>query len=197
MKPRHIHFDYHSSLCSENPREFSLSQREYCEMNKQEVVIFIKNQFVLITYNKCVANHEYEFIQEISNTIHKNSKTKDLLRVERSVNINEDFRRNRLRGVQFKNYSEEVHYIYYSASRAYAITSKMKYLDYFTNRLDFREKYNAFIEYISDEKNCVEQVEYLKNCAEKLYRENFIIEPTKLETYRTVNNLITNLKKQL
>ena len=193
----HFALDLHSFTCKDEECSFfNISSRKICEMNKQNVVLFINNDFYIFSYNRCISYDKYEFLEDVIKKITKNVKVKNVFSVNRSFNINQDFKENRLRGLQFKTHLEDINFTYTdNSNKKYAIVTKRNYVDYVFDKEFIHENKLKCENYI---KNSIleNKNELLKNL-ENLYDLNNVILPSKIEIHKTVESLIKQIKVKL
>lgn len=118
----------------------------------QRFVVMFNFRFIIITFNSCW--HEYrkphESICEILNETIKGLKNKPKHSlIESSYSLQEKFKK--LNSDNYlKNKIYNVHYIYGSAVKDYALVSQSNYLERFVNESDLlAEAYSDFLEYVN------------------------------------------------
>jgi hypothetical protein len=198
------YIDSHSCEClKENERyellidsvkEYSFNGYDICNKNPKRFLFFIKNKFVLITYHSCIhpGQSHIEFKQELIKKIIVNNKIYNKFEIGR-VHLDVVLKQYRLRNKNLKKYHDEINYIYSdNAGKQYAICNEIPFIDSICNQDEILENYKIAKEYLI--KN---GLEYLLEDLDELYYSNHHFEFDKVEIFKTIDHLITNLQKQI
>lgn len=161
-----------------------------CCTNPERIILFIKNDFYLIAYHKCVAPDKITFIQDLLELIIKKYKIYDIYDIYRGWEVEKGFREFRIRNQNLRKYVLEVNYHYSNAAKKeYVIATKTKLIDAICNVELQYNNYKIAKEYL--EKN---NYYFLLNDLEKLSNLNTYY-LSDYECHKTIEHLIEAINK--
>lgn len=191
----HIYLDMHSDRCIHKSKEDNILNN-YCELNPERVILFIKNQFIMLSYHGCLHHTHslrYDFIKGIIEAIIKKSNTYELYEVNKSVQVNKELKEFRLRNKPLRKYIQEVNFIYTGFHKEYAITTKTKFIESFCDQNIIDKNFKIAREYLKNN-----NYEYLLEDLQKLYVNNKYSDYVEeLEVIKTTEHLIKSLNKTI
>lgn len=209
----HYNFTEHSKKCDLEKKE---SKRKTIDSNKQDYdwlfsfhipcrietrIFFLKGQFVLITMNSCVQHIDSElgFMEFLINNCLEynfNVDKKLICNVERSCDVQNNWKNETKRNQLFNDRHQEVNHIYHNAAgKEYAICTTYDFGTYVSNRIELYDEYKKTKKYIEDN---FKYSESLKQKCDELYNNNSIYALNdQALVVRTINELISNIKNQI
>ena len=192
---KHYVLDEHSSYCTCDKQihdffghEYKFCKRDYCK--RETSVFFLNYEFHLLTINSCLKEHEFvmDVLQELYNKKVKVKETDSCYFGLRKMS--DEITKIRKNGFIFKDYLDEVNYVY-GANKRYCLITRQPYIEkLFSNITD---DYKKTIEYISEH----DYLKNIRNDVDYLYEANSIYEDlSDIKIYTTINDLIINLNKK-
>lgn len=165
---KHIYLDNHEEKCI-NEKDSPFPIRLLCDTNPESVILYIYNQYVIITYHRCLFTwwKEHDIKLYFTEEILKQVKIKEAYNVNKSIDLVKDLRNFRIRNKPLKKYIELVNGVYRSTSTTYAITTKHKYLDVITSLDTLKDEYEKTKAYLIENK-----LDYLVKDLELIDYEN-------------------------
>jgi hypothetical protein len=137
--------------------------------------------------------NEYQFKKEIVEKAIENFKILELYEVNKSVDLENDLKKFRIKNNQLRKYIQQVNYIYYSGNRKiYAITTKTKYLDSICNQDNLYKNYLDAKDYLIKY-----ELDYLIDSLELLFKNNLIYTGNVAEHFKTIDHLVKSINKQI
>jgi hypothetical protein len=189
---KEFYLDEHSWSCPCNIEATPLQWKKMCELNPERFILFIKNRFVLITYNTCMNGGSHiDYKKELIDQIIKHNKVYDFYEINKSVDIDQNFKDFRIRNIALKKYIEQVNYIYSnSAGRKFGITTDLLYLDAIKGQDELDDNYKQALEFI-------EKTEYkfLIKELRDLYFANKLRNNHEAQYIKAVDHLVKEINK--
>ena len=186
---KHLALKDHTDRCNNGKSAYN-----FCNHNPETFLFFYQNEFVLITYYRCLSEmeHHLDFKENLLKQINDKYQKKDTYDIDR-VWVDRDFREYRLRGIQLEEYIDEVNYIYSDATmKMRCLTTRRDYLETIKNQENFEKGYQDCKKYLI--KN---EYKGLLSELEDLYRYNHIGGYDKVEIVKTQTLLIKQIRKEI
>lgn len=183
-----FYLDDHSKFCKPSVSGVF----NFCETNPKAFLFFVKNNFVLILYHRCLEyGDEYKFKKEIIESVLKNAKIKERHEVRKSVVYDDEFKSLRLRNKPLNKISYDVSYLYSdSAGKQYAIVTEIEILDKVANHDELKKSYENALMMLKEK-----GYSYLEDQLTTLYHANCAY-VEQIEKVKTIDYLITKINKQ-
>lgn len=184
--------DKHSSVCEDRitKQDFCSS---FCELNPERFLFFIKNEYYLVTYHRCLNHPHIDFKEDIIKKIIEISKVYETYKVNRSVRVDDDLKDFIRHNKTLKKYAQEVNYLYSNASGLqYAITTKVNYIEHICSDFERMKTYKEAEDFLT--KN---DFEWLIPSLVQLHRANNLYEYDESVRVRTVDALIKMIKEEI
>lgn len=150
---KHFYLDEHRWFCDTKINNGSI-RKSYCELNPEHFLFFVGNEFILITYHKCMEGGDgYNFKKELIEQVIEKFKIFPRYEVNRGVDVEKNLKNFRLRNIPLRKFIKQVNFIYSDATgKEYAITTLIEYLDSICNEDAIRKNYKEATEYLSNYK---------------------------------------------
>lgn len=181
MKEKYI--DYHHPACSKN----SFNHRD-CVINPERTLIYLKNEFYLITYHTCAFYDKIGTAKKIIETLVKNMKLFETYDIYRGYEVERDIREFRIRNKNLRKKVLEVNYIYANCTRKeWAIGTEVDFFDALCNNDLIDSNYDKASKYLEDN-----QYDWLQKDLKKLWIANSYY-LSEYESYKTIDHLIKSI----
>lgn len=187
MKERYI--KQHAEDCGENG-----NGSKFCDYNPERFLFYLKNDFYLITYPRCLRGYTpwVDFNLKIIKSFIGNNKVYKYYETNKSVRVDEDLKEFRLRNKTLREYVQEVNFLYGNCAKwnQFAITTKIRYLDYIVSQKERLVNYKKAEEYLK--KN---GFDFLLQDLEDLYLANSLGIYDEAEIYKTIDHLVNSINQ--
>lgn len=156
-------------------------------------VFYFNGEFVFIEMHRCNWTNPLISDFEKIEIMLESSKHKWVLDVNRSVNMDREFKNYRIRGARLKKWVDEVNFLYYdNAGREYAVTTKIKFTEDLVNQTKLEAEYKKAKDFL--EEGAFSSLRFSESI-ENIYKKNkMYISPH--EEYLTLNHLRLELNKK-
>lgn len=168
---------------------------KFCELNPERFLFFAGNQFFLVTYYACLDQrfeNKYDFKVDLIKQVIGGYKLMERWEVNRSVNVEGELKRFRIKNQSLRKHIQQVNYIYSdNAHRHFAITTKTDFIECLCDQDIIDENYLLA-------KKMLEKKEYpwLIDELTILYNMNRVY-VEKAEYFKTIDHLVKSINKQI
>lgn len=191
---KHYVIEEHSLFCKEekNINFFGTmhSKRDFC--HPTHILLFIQNNFIIISYNECLYPRGLDTIEEFIKCVlggkYINAKNYSIERYESKV-----LEQIRKEGINYKRRIYEIHHVYKASLREKYLVSESSYVNILLNNKKVKDDYLKVIEYIKTK----EELLFLIDTANRLLDLNTVENDcSEIEYIKTVSELSKLINKK-
>lgn len=180
------------NICKEH--SLGCNDNRICLLNPTHLLFYTNANYYLLTYYKCLnAGDRIGLVKSVIESTVKGDTKLVNSKVRKSICLDTDLKKARLRNEVLKLNHSEVNYTYFdNAGKGYCIKTNSDLLKEAFNYKLKRDNYlelKSYLQSIGLDRVVVE--------LEELYELNLVFPPTKTEVDKTLNHTIKNINKKI